>query len=125
MGIRLIKISSLYYVIGVILGMVMGMAGLYQFISTHTHINLLGWVSMTLFGLIYYVFPSLTKNKLAKIHFWLHNVGLPIMLIGLISFALRNNTLGIPLMSIGGILVVIATIIFAINLWQNLYPTTN
>ncbi|MFB9860066.1 cytochrome-c oxidase [Salinicoccus siamensis] len=123
MGIKLIKISSLYFVIGVVLGMVMGMAGLYQFVSTHAHVNLLGWVSMTLFGLIYQAFPNLTENILAKTHFWLHNIGLPIMLIGLIAFGLGNNALGIPAMSVGGILIVIATIIFAINLWKNLHQT--
>ncbi len=125
MGIRLIKISSLYFVIGVVLGMVMGMASLYQFISTHAHVNLLGWVSMTLFGLIYHAFPNLTENNLAKTHFWLHNIGLPIMLIGLIAFGLGNNVLGIPAMSVGGILIVIATIIFTINLWKNLHQTAN
>ncbi|PIC85284.1 cytochrome-c oxidase [Sporosarcina sp. P20a] len=125
MGIKLIKISSLYFVIGVVLGMVMGMAGLYQFMSTHAHINLLGWVSMTLFGLIYHSFPSITKNILAKVHFWLHNIGLPIMLLGLIAFGLRYNAVGIPLMSVGGVLIVIATIIFSINLWKNLHQPTN
>src|SRR5690625_5975332 len=96
--------------------MVMGMAGLFQFTSTHAHVNLLGWVSMTLFGLIYHSFPSLTQNILAKVHFWLHNIGLPIMLLGLVAFGLRYNALGIPLMSVGGVLIFIATVIFSINL---------
>lgn len=125
MGIRLIKISSLYFVVGVVLGMVMGMANLFQFTSTHAHVNLLGWVSMTLFGLIYHAFPSLTENILAKVHFWLHNIGLPIMLLGLVAFGLRNNTLGIPLMAVGGVLIVIATVIFSINLWKNLHQPAN
>ena len=120
MGIKLIKISSLYFVVGVILGMVMGIASVFQYTSTHAHVNLLGWSSMTLFGLIYHVFPNITKNKLAKLHFWIHNIGLPIMLIGLISFASGNHVIGVPAMSVGGLLVVIATIAFTINIWSNL-----
>lgn len=125
MGIRLIKISSLYFVVGVVLGMVMGMANSFQFISTHAHVNLLGWSSMTLFGLIYHSFPSITHNALAKVHFWLHNIGLPIMLLGLVCYALRYNALAVPLMSLGGVLVVIATVTFSINLWRNLHSSTN
>lgn len=125
LGIKLIKISSLYFVVGTILGMIMGMAELFQFTSTHAHINLLGWSSMTLFGLIYHAFPHLTANRLATVHFWTHNIGLPIMLLGLISFALRNNLLGIPLMSIGGLIIILAAILFTINIWKNLERSAN
>ena len=103
----------------------MGMTNSFQFISTHAHVNLLGWSSMTLFGLIYHSFPSITHNKLAKVHFWLHNIGLPIMLLGLVCYALRYNALAVPLMSLGGVLVVIATVTFSINLWRNLHSSAN
>lgn len=120
MGKLLIKISSLYFIAGVVLGMAMGMANSYQFLSTHAHVNLLGWSSMTLFGIVYHLFPDITKNALAKTHFWLHNIGLPLMLLGLISFALRNNAIGIPLMSIGGFMIIAGSIVFALNLFKNL-----
>src|SRR5690625_4860920 len=105
--------------------MVMGMAGLFQFTSTHEHVNLLGWVSMTIYGLFYHYFRRFIQNILAKVHCWLHNIGLPIMLLGLVAFGLRYNALGIPLMSVGGVLIFIATVIFSINLWKNLHQPTN
>ncbi|MVP00654.1 cytochrome-c oxidase [Paenibacillus lutrae] len=120
MGIRFIKIASLYFVGGVILGIVMGMTDSFRYTSTHAHINLLGWVSMALFGLIYHVFPRSAIGKLATAHFWLHNIGLPLMLLGMIAFAAGNEGLGVPFMSAGGTIVVLATVIFAINMFVNL-----
>lgn len=35
----------------------------------HAHINLVGWASMTLFGLIYRAYPALAESRLAAVHF--------------------------------------------------------
>lgn len=120
MGIRFIKIASVYFVVGIILGMVMGISESFQYTSTHAHINLLGWVSMGLIGVIYHVFPQLTAKKLANLHFWLHNVGLPLMVLGMVLFALDNESVAIPFMSAGGTLIIVATILFSVNCFLSL-----
>jgi cbb3-type cytochrome oxidase subunit 1 len=50
-------------------------------VRAHTHINLLGWVEMAIFGGVYYLIPRLVRRpifslRLVKVHFWMHNVGL-------------------------------------------------
>ncbi|MFY8207419.1 MAG: hypothetical protein ACOVKN_10340, partial [Arenimonas sp.] len=72
------KLAVLYLVIGVALGLHMAKSGNHGMYPVHAHINLLGWVSMSLFGLIYRQFPALAGNKLAKAHFWLYNLALPV-----------------------------------------------
>ena len=64
MGIRLIKVSVLYFVVGIVFGMYMGFADQFVFSSAHAHINLLGWVSLALSGIIYHLFPHTGENKL-------------------------------------------------------------
>ena len=66
MGSRLIKISAVYFVIGVILGLYMSIAHSYVLSSVHVHINLLGWVSLALAGIIYTLFPESCFNKISK-----------------------------------------------------------
>ena len=39
--------------------------------SVHTHINLVGWASLALFGVIYRLYPELAASRLALVHFWL------------------------------------------------------
>ena len=47
-----LKLAGLYFFIGVALGVGMGLSGDHHLFPLHAHINLLGWVSMALFGLI-------------------------------------------------------------------------
>jgi cbb3-type cytochrome oxidase subunit 1 len=118
MGIRLIKISAVYFTIGVCLGLYMSISHSFTLAPVHVHINLLGWTALTLAGIIYHLFPQAAATKLAKTHFWIHNIGLPLMMIGLI-FVVYGNNAWIPVTALGGTLIVIAVIVFTINVLQN------
>ncbi|WP_175476851.1 MULTISPECIES: hypothetical protein [Virgibacillus] len=47
---RFLKIAAVYSVLGVCLGLTMGITENFSFTSVHAHLNLLGWVSLALFG---------------------------------------------------------------------------
>lgn len=116
MGIRFLKIASVYFFIAVCLGLVMGIIHNFAFTSVHAHLNLLGWVSMAIFGIIYLIYPSSSSTGLAKGHFWLHNIGVPLMQGALFLQILTGNgsfTIGII---IGSILVVVGVLLFTINI---------
>ncbi|WP_342041535.1 cytochrome-c oxidase [Bacillus sp. OTU2372] len=118
MAVKLIKISVIYFVIGVLIGMYMSMTEAFDLTPVHVHINLLGWMSMALAGLIYVGFPNAAETKLAKVHFWLHNISLPIMMIGLALLVSGVDSAG-PTVAVGGTLLVIGIIVFAINILKN------
>ncbi|MFQ5469113.1 MAG: cbb3-type cytochrome c oxidase subunit I [Gammaproteobacteria bacterium] len=64
-------------------------------VRAHTHINLLGWVEMAIFGAIYFIIPRLVKRpifslKLVIAHFWIHNFGL----IGMVVLFTTAGVLG-------------------------------
>ncbi|WP_417897113.1 cytochrome-c oxidase [Bacillus haimaensis] len=119
MGIRLIKISAVYFLIGVGIGYYMSTAHDYSLTPVHVHINLLGWSSLTLAGIIYHLFPSVGKTKLALSHFWLHNIGLPLMMIGL-AFAVHGNDSYLIATIIGANLTTLGVLLFVINILKNL-----
>ncbi len=116
MGLRFLKIAVVYFLIAVCLGLVMGIIHNFAFASVHAHLNLLGWVSMAIFGIIYSIFPSAGETGLAKTHFWLHNIGLPIMQISLFIMILTENAAFTVGTIIGSILVVVGVIMFVINI---------
>ncbi|WML57285.1 cytochrome-c oxidase [Neobacillus sp. PS2-9] len=118
MGVKFIKISVCYFVVGVCLGMYMSMTEKFDFRPVHVHINLLGWTAMTLAGLIYVAFPTAAETTLAKVHFWLHNIALPIMMIGL-AFLVSGVKAAGPAVAVGGTLMVLGIILFAINILKN------
>ena len=119
MGKTFIKIATVYFSIGVLVGMTMGIIHDFRFTSLHAHVNLLGWVSTALFGVIYSIYPFAANTRLAKTHFWLHNIGLPIMMIGLLGEILEVPA-ALPVMIVGSLAVVIGTILFAINTFKTL-----
>lgn len=114
MGKTLIKIAAVYLVIGVLLGYYMSVAANYVLTGVHAHLNLLGWATLGLTGIIYHVFPDLENNIWAKLHFWLHNIGLPIMMIALALLIAAGMPL-YPLVAIGATLTVVGIIAFLIN----------
>jgi hypothetical protein len=115
-----LKIASVYFTVGVLVGLVMGIIHDFRFTSVHAHINLLGWVSMAISGLIYHFYPQAAKTKLAKAHFWLHNIGLPAMMIGIAVQMLTGSGIALIVTIVGSMGLVIGVILFTINLFRNI-----
>ena len=115
-----LKIAAIYFTLAVLLGMLMGIIQDFRLASVHAHLNLLGWVSMAVFGLIYHFYPHAAETRLAKLHFWLHNIGLPLMQGGLAIEIISGNSSMLPLVIVSSLLVVIGIILFTINLFLQL-----
>lgn len=119
MALRFYKIAILYLIGGMSLGIYMGISRDFSWSPIHAHANLLGWVSLALVGLAYQLFPAMVYSSLAAMHFWMHNIGLPLMLGGL-AFILRGNqSIGMPLTVLGSLLAFTSILCLAVNLWRN------
>jgi len=116
-GIVWIRIAVLYFVFAVVFGMAIGIAQKFELATVHAHANLLGWVSLALAGVIYHLFPQAGTSILGKLHFWLHNIGLPLMLVGLYVEIMELGSL--PLIQIGGTIAILGIILFVINVFVN------
>ena len=79
----------LFAVAGMALGVAMGMAGDSSLAPVHTHINLLGWTTMALFGLVYKVYDRGGDQKWMVVHYWITLAGNVLMPVG-IYFAIKN-----------------------------------
>jgi cbb3-type cytochrome oxidase subunit 1 len=115
MAARFVRIAAIYFAIAVIMGIVMGITKAFAYSSVHAHVNLLGWVSLAIIGLVYYVYPAASKTALATWHFWLHNIGLPVMQ-GSLFLMIFTQTEGFVLGTIIGSLILgIGILLFVIN----------
>jgi cbb3-type cytochrome oxidase subunit 1 len=120
MATKFIKAAVIYFLLGVIVGLVMGASEQMQYTSVHAHINLLGWASLGLIGVIYKVFPEAGEAKLARIQFILHNVGLPILVLSMLGFANGMTAISIPAAILGGLLVIVSVILFVVNVFKRI-----
>jgi hypothetical protein len=119
MGIWFIRISTIYLLIGTALGMYISITKNFALNSVHTHISLLGWTTMTLAGLIYHNFQNLGKSILSKIDFIIFNIGLPVMMIGLVFLSSGFNDFLI-IVSIGATITTIAILLFTVHILTGL-----
>lgn len=114
-------IGAIYLVIGIGFGMYMSITANYAYAPLHAHINLLGFVLMTVFGIVYRLKPGMAATSLAKVHFWGHQIGaliLLIMLFLLFSGAVTEAAM-VPAAPIAEILVMISILSYLANLFSN------
>jgi cbb3-type cytochrome oxidase subunit 1 len=86
----------------------------------HLHMNLLGFVSMSIAGVAYHVVPRFTghplfSRRLATLHWWLANVGLVVLAAGFLLMA-AGRGYAAPL-GVGGVLTAVAALCFVVNIW--------
>lgn len=119
MAVRCLKFAAGYLLVGVWMGLVMGMTKQFQLAPVHAHVNLLGWVTLALAGLIYHAYPRAAATRLALWHFWLHNIGLVIGMTGL-AFLLSGHAPAEPAVALGSALLVAAITLWVFNLLRSL-----
>jgi cbb3-type cytochrome oxidase subunit 1 len=119
MSIRLIKIGALYLALGICLGLVMGASHQFTLAPVHAHLNLLGFVTLTLAGLVYRAYPAAAETRLAKWHFWLHNLGLPPFMVAL-ALMLRGDEGMARAVGILSMVVGAGVLLFILNVWLTL-----
>jgi hypothetical protein len=71
-----------------------------------------GWLMSAVFGFFYHLFPVARQNKLASIHFWLHAVGIVVLVVSL-YFLLAGNAAIEPVTAISSLMVFAGTLLFA------------
>ena len=122
MGIRFLKIAVIYLFVGALLGGYMGATENFSLAPVHAHVALLGWASLALAGLIYQLYPAAALTLLARIHFWLHNIGLPFFMLGL-GLVLTGHAAAIPVVSISAASIIIGLAAFTVNVLMNVKAT--
>jgi len=63
-----------FLLIGMAFGLKMSATMDFTMRGLHAHLNLLGFVLMTLFGLCYRSWPKMQEGKLATVHYSLHTI---------------------------------------------------
>lgn len=101
--------AAFYVTIGMVWGIVMSASGDHALAPAHAHLNLLGWVTMALFGYYYHLVPSAGDKMLAKIHYAVAALGVLIIVPGIVM-AIRQT--GEALAKAGSMLTVLSMLIF-------------
>lgn len=122
---RFIRSSLLWLGVGVAIGVAMAVWPYYgaAYRPAHMHANLLGFVSMMIFGVGYHVLPrfvgaALHSRSLPVVHLWLANLGLA----GLVAGWMLRPHVGAAagLVHVGAVLSAAGAFLFIYVIWRTL-----
>lgn len=114
-----IKSSLCWLGVGVIMGVTMAFVpSMIVYRPAHVHANLLGFVTMMIYGIGYFVLPrffsqKLHSKKLAGLHVWFANIGLAGMFLGFITHWKL-------LLGGGAVLSAAGAFMFIYNVWRTI-----
>jgi cbb3-type cytochrome oxidase subunit 1 len=118
-----IRASLAWFAAGVALGLAMAAHPIWVvYRPAHTHMNVVGFITMMIFGVGYQLLPrlfghALWSRKLAIAHWWLANAGLAVMVAGFMT-APHIGARSAPITTTGGVLFVAGALGFVVNLWR-------
>jgi len=113
-------VGALCVLVGMFWGMHMGQANDFQLAPAHAHLNLLGWVTMALYGTFYALTAQTMSPRLAWINFVLSLAGILIMIPSLAIFLATSNKDLIMAMTLGETLSVLALLTFLTSVFREL-----
>ncbi|MBE1282910.1 MAG: hypothetical protein GJ676_06335 [Rhodobacteraceae bacterium] len=101
---------------GMVWGIQMSATHDHSLAPAHGHLNLLGWVSCSIFAFYYHLFPAQAEGGLAKLHFGTTLAAIVLLAPG-IALAIREQTEVVA--QAGSVIMVVSMLVFA---WIVLRP---
>ncbi len=108
--------GTIYVTIGMLWGIEMSVSQDHSMAPAHAHLNLIGWVTMALFGIYYHLVPEAGEKTLAKVHFAIATAGLIVIVPGIV---MALNGTGEALAKGGSVLTVLSMAIFVFTVFRN------
>jgi len=116
-----IRCAMVYFMLSMLLGLHMALAGpVYPVMPIHVHFNLLGWMSMMIYGVAYHILPRfsgkpLWSEGLSRAQLWLANIGLVGMALG---WAFSSTVF----LFIFSLVEAVSVVFFALNMFKTIRP---
>ena len=105
------RAAVLLVVAGMIWGIVMAISENHQTMPAHAHLNLLGWVSLFLFGIFYHLHPTIDRSRaaLAQVCIW---IAATLVLTFGVALVHSGNQVGDPIAGVGSVAVFADMVLF-------------
>lgn len=108
--------ATLCVTIGMAWGIVMSASQDHSMAPAHAHLNLIGWVTMGLFGVYYHLVPAAAAKTLAKVHFVIALAGVLTILPGIVMAITQS---GETFAKLGSVLTILSMLIFVFTVFRN------
>jgi hypothetical protein len=105
------RAAVLMVVLGMIWGLAMGISQDHSTFPAHAHLNLLGWVSLFLFGVYYHLHPSIDGERTALVQVCIWIAATLVMSVG-VALVHSGHPQGDPIAAISSVAVLADMLLF-------------
>ena len=106
------RAAVLFVLVGMAWGIQMAASNNHATFPAHAHLNLLGWVSLFLFGVYYHLHPSLDAGRAARAQVGIWIVGTIVLAVG-VGMVHAGHPSGEAIAAAGSLVVLAAMALFA------------
>jgi peptidoglycan/LPS O-acetylase OafA/YrhL len=103
--------AVLLVLIGMLWGIEMAISQDHSAMPAHAHLNLLGWVSLFLFGIFYHLHPAIDRSALARAQVYTWIGGTVVLTIG-VGLVHTGHDVGDPIAAVGSLIVLFGMLLF-------------
>jgi uncharacterized membrane protein YczE len=113
--------AVLLAVFGIAWGIQMAMTEDHTAMPAHAHLNLLGWVSLFLFGIFYQLHPQTDRSRTALVQAWGWIIGTVVQAAG-VALVVSGNPIGEPIAAISSLVVLADMLLFGWLVLRRKHP---
>ncbi len=107
------KTAIIFLIVGISMGLQMSISGVHNVTGAHAHANLLGWVTMALFGGYYALNPAKASTRLATLQYGVFTLGIVVMVPSL-YLLLQGYAAFEPLVAVSSLIAFLGVLLFAV-----------
>jgi FtsH-binding integral membrane protein len=105
------RAAVLFVIIGMAWGIGMAISQNHAAMPAHAHLNLVGWVSLFLFGIYYRLHPALERSRTALLQVWSWIVGTIVMITG-VGLLYSGYPQADPVAAVGSVILLFGMLVF-------------
>ncbi len=113
---RFYATGAIFALCGMVWGIVMSATQDHTLSPAHGHLNLIGFVVMTVSGTFYALSPGAATSKLAGVHYWLSLAAVLVIVPGIV---MAISGTGETLAKVGSVLTLAAMALFAFQVMRH------
>ena len=111
------RAAVLFALLGMGMGIAMAMARDHAAMPAHAHLNLLGWVSLFLFGIYYRLNPALDVSRLALVQVGVWSFGTVVLTLAVAAIHMGYDAAD-PVAALASLIVLAAMVLFAVLVFR-------
>ncbi len=105
------RAAVLFVLVGMLWGLQMAISNDHSAFPAHAHLNLLGWVSLFLFGIYYRMHPAVDRSRAALVQVGIWSLGTAVMAVG-VGLVHTGHEGGDPIAALGSLIVLAGMLLF-------------